>query len=173
VRIGEGLSYLIEEPKPVLAYGLLRLQLDRGVPGLCISRLHPNMVRQRFHILTARLVWLSEIPGENHHSAKALAGLAKKIEDFVASNADRGTILLDGLEHLVNNNDFESTLLFVEHVNEFIMTRRASFLLPVSPKALEGRQLAMLERDLEVPDVRAWLAELDRAEWSRRLDRAT
>ena len=42
------------------------------------------------------------------------------------------------------------------------MTRRIVLLIPVSRKALGTREVAMLERDLEVPDVVAWLDEIER-----------
>jgi hypothetical protein len=172
VRIAEGVGYLLEEPKPVLAFRILRMLERGGLPCLCITRIGPpEVARRRIGLSSARPIWLSEIPGADHHSAKAIAGLAKRVEEFVDEHQGRGAIVLDGLEYLIQNNGFDATLLFVEHVNEFIMMHRASLLLSVSPKALEGIQLARLERDLEVPDVAAWTAELDRREWSQRLDR--
>ena len=172
MRVGEGLAYLLEEPKPLLAFRLLRLLERSRVPCLCVTRIGPPAAaRVRIGLASSWVWWLSEQPGRDHHSAKAIAGLAKKIEEFVDEHEGRGAVLLDGLEYIIQNNGFDATLLFVEHLIEFIMTRRASFLLPVSPKALEGIQLARLERDLVVPDVAAWTAELDRREWSERLDR--
>ena len=74
------------------------------------------------------------------------------------------------MEYLIENNGFEAVLAFVEHLNEFVMTHGAVLLLPVSPKAMEMRERAMLERNLVVPDVAAWREELERGTWSARLD---
>jgi len=50
-------------------------------------------------------------------------------------------------------------------MNEFVMTRRIVLPIPASRKALGTREVAMLERDLEVPDVVAWLDEIERRTW--------
>ncbi len=61
-------------------------------------------------------------------------------------------MLLDGLEYLTLYNDFVQTLLFVEHVNEFVMQNPGVVLVPLNPSALDSKQLALLERNLEVVD---------------------
>ena len=42
-------------------------------------------------------------------------------------------------------------------------------LIPLSPATLDRKEVARVERDLEVADTDAWRAELDAREWSRRL----
>lgn len=171
MEVDDGTCYLLEEPKPVLAFRLLELAAAKGTTCLCVTRQIPDRVRQEHRIGASSCVWLSEAPGEGHHSGKALAGLAKRIEDFLSAHGGRGLVLLDGLEYLVENNGFEAVLVFVEHLNEFVMTRGAVLLIPVSPKAVGAREVALLERDLKVPDVAAWLEEIDRRNWAARLDR--
>jgi hypothetical protein len=168
--VEEGTCYLLKEPKPVLAFRLLELGASEGRACLCITRQIPDRVRREHRIGGSSCLWLSEIPGEGHHSGKALASLAKRIEDFLTAQGGRGLVLLDGLEYLVENNGFEAVLAFVEHLNEFVMARRAVLLIPASPKAIGAREVAMLERDLKVPDVLAWLDEIARRTWAARLD---
>ncbi len=168
----EGTTYLLEEPKPVLAFRLLELTTASGWTTFCVTRQLPERVRQEHDLGTTPCLWLSEVPGEGHHSGKALAGLAKHVVDFLGVPAGRRLVLLDGLEYLIENNGFDAVLDLVEHLNEFIMTRRAVLLIPVSPKALDVQQVAKLERDLAVPDVLAWLDEIDRGTWTDRLDRS-
>lgn len=172
MEVEEGICYLLEEPKPVLAFRLLELEASKGRACFCISRQVPERVRREHRVGRTTCLWLSEIPGGNHHSGKALAGLAKRIEDFLTNRGPRGLVLLDGLEYLIENNGFDPVLAFVEHLNELVMTTRANLLIPVSPRAVDPRELANLERDLEVPDVPTWKAELERATWRRRLERS-
>jgi hypothetical protein len=75
-----------------------------------------------------------------------------------------------GLEYLIINNGFLQTLMFVEHVNEFVMQRRAMLLLPVSPDTLEEKELALLERNLRVLESPALRTDLEAREVSRLLD---
>jgi hypothetical protein len=60
--------------------------------------------------------------------------------------------------------------MFVEHVNEFVMQRRAILLLPVSPDTLEEKELALLERNLKVLESPALRTDLEAREVSRLLD---
>lgn len=173
VDVEEGTCYLLEEPKPVLAFRLLELAASERKACFCITRQSPERVRMEHRLGGTRCLWLSEIPGEGHVSGKALASLAKRIEDFVTEQGGRGLVLLDGLEYLVENNGFDSVLAFVEHLNEFVMTRQAVLLIPVSPKAIGEREVARLERDLKVPDVPGWLDEIERRVWAARLDEGT
>ncbi len=173
MEVEEGTCYLLEEPKPVLAFRLLELAVSAGRATLCITRQIPDRVRSEHRLGASPCVWLSETPGEGHVSGRALATLAKRIEDFVTEHGGGGLVLLDGLEYLVENNGFEAALAFIEHLNEFVMARHAILLIPVSPKAIGAREVAMLERDLKVPDVAPWLDELERRKLATRLDLGT
>ena len=164
-----GTCYLLEAAKPEVAFRVLRLQERAGRPCLCITREYPDRVRARLALRSSRLYWLADAPGTDRLNPKAIAGLAKLIEDFVQANPGGAVVLLDGLEYLIHGNGFDHVLTLVEHLNEFVMTRNAVLLLPVSPKALERQQLALLERFVEVPDVESWKAELDARDWSGRL----
>src|SRR5436190_964175 len=74
------------------------------------------------------------------------------------------------LSYRLINNGFLQTLMFVEHVNEFVMQRRAIILLPVSPDTLEEKELALLERNLKVLESPALPTDLEAREVSRLLD---
>src|SRR5438046_8650394 len=93
-------------------------------------------------------MWLSHTPGEDFHNPTAIGTLAKVIQKFSEDNNGEGVVLLDGLEYLIINNGFLQTLMFVEHVNEFVMQRRAIILLPESPDPLGGKVHALLARNL-------------------------
>ena len=60
--------------------------------------------------------------------------------------------------------------MFVEHVNEFVMQRRAIVLLPVSPDTLEEKELALFERNVKVLESPALRTDLEAREVSRLLD---
>jgi len=100
----------------------------------------------------------------------AIGTLAKVIQKFIEDNNGEGAVLLDGLEYLIINNGFLQTLMFVEHVNEFVMQRRAIILLPVSPDTLEEKELALLERNMKVLESPALKTDLESREVSRLLD---
>ena len=171
MEVRAGACYRLEEPKPSLAFRVFELGPAKGTPCLCITRQIPERVRIEHCIVASPCIWLSEVSGPGHHSGNALAGLAKHVEEVAVARTQRPPVLLDGVEYLVENNGFEAGLSFVEHLNEFVMARQATLVIPVSQKALSPRETARLERYVQVPSATAWLDELSREKLTERLDR--
>jgi len=170
VDLERGACYLVKEKKPDLSYRLFELLLQTKVPGLCVTRQYPDRVRRERGLTDVRIIWLSHTPGEDFHNPTAIGTLAKVIQKFIEDNGGTGVVLLDGLEYLIINNGFLQTLMFVEHVNEFIMQKKAALLMPVSPDTLEEKELALLERNVEVLESPAVRMDLETREVSRLLD---
>ncbi len=169
--LGPGACYLVKEKKPDLSYRLFSMLTQGGTPGLIITRQYPERVRRERSISRERIIWLSHTPGEDYHNPTAIGSLAKLISGFVDENQGLGVVLLDGLEYLSINNGFLQTLMFVEHVNEFVMQGRSTLILPVSPDALEEKELALLERNVEVVESPVVKMDLETQEVSNLLDK--
>lgn len=116
-----------------------------------------------------RLAWVSVAPGDAVLRPTSIVNLSKPIESSIEAHPDGCVVILDGLEYLVFRNGFDAILLFVEHLNEVVTPRKAIVLMPLSPATLGRKELAKLERDLEVADVDVWKSELDVRDWSQRL----
>jgi hypothetical protein len=147
--IGQGLGWLVKERRPTLSFEIFERLVRHGVPGLCITRQFPERVRHEHGLTDVRIIWLSATLGEDYIDPHNLNTLSNLIARFL-NERPNGVILLDGLEYLIINNDFPRILHFVEYVIELIMLRQAIILLPVSPRTLEEKELAMLERNLMV-----------------------
>ncbi|MEK6852180.1 MAG: DUF835 domain-containing protein [Candidatus Thermoplasmatota archaeon] len=170
LEMARGLCYLVEEKKPDLAYRMFRQLLGEGLPGLVITRQYPDRVRREKGLPDAKILWLSHTPGEDYHNPTAIGTLAKTVSRFIEDQKGEAVVLLDGLEYLVVNNGFLQTLMFVEHVNEFVMQRKAVVLIPVAPDALEEKELALLERNLEVVESPIVKMDLEMKEVGKLLD---
>jgi two-component system cell cycle response regulator len=170
LEMERGVCYLIEEKKPDLSYRLFEMLLQEGLPGLVITRQYPERVRRERGIRDSRILWLSHTPGDDYHNPTAIGTLAKTIGKFIEGHGGECVILLDGIEYLIINNGFLQTLMFVEHVNEFVMQRRALVLLPVSPDALEEKELALLERNVEVVESPTLKSDIESREVGKLLD---
>ena len=166
----KGVCYVVKEKKPELSFRLFEILLGQKIPGLCVTRQYPDRVRRERGLTDVRIMWLSHTPGEDFHNPTAIGTLAKVIQKFIEDSNGEGAVLLDGLEYLIINNGFLQTLMFVEHVNEFVMQRRAIVLLPVSPDTLEEKELALLERNVKVLESPALRTDLEAREVSRLLD---
>ena len=169
--LSRGLCYLVKEKKPDLAFQVFKQLLGDGLPGIVISRQYPDRVRADHPLpFEVRVLWLSHTPGEDNHNPTAIGTLAKTISRFIEDANGEAVVLLDGLEYLIVNNGFLQTLMFVEHVNEFVMQRKGVVVIPVSPGALEDKELALLERNLEVMESPAVRLDLEMRQVSKLLD---
>lgn len=168
--IEKGVCYLVKEKKPDVSYRLFEVLLEQKLPGLIVTRQYPERVRRERELAGARIIWLSHTPGEDFHNPTAIGTLAKVLQKFIEDNNGEGVILLDGLEFLIINNGFLQTLMFVEHVNEFVMQHHGVVLLPVSPETLEEKELALLERNVKVLESPALRTDLETREVSKLLD---
>jgi Protein of unknown function (DUF835)/zinc-ribbon domain len=162
MRIRRGVCYLLEDETSETAYRLFLRLFPEQEAGFCISRMHPEKVRTRFGPASIRIGWLAEVPGEDHFSANAMASVAKAIQQFIQEHGSSGIVLIDGLEYVILHNGFQPTLLaFVEHLNEFTMGTQAIVLIAFRPQTLDPRELALLERNLQVLDGADVKSQLD------------
>lgn len=141
-----GTAYMVKEEKPVQSYKTFS-ELSRERNGLVITRIHPYRVKKRFGI-SGEVLWLSTIEGKNTIEPTQLSKMAFIISHFLRTSKG-GAVLLDGLEYLILQNDFDSVLKFLYLVTDSISLHNGILLLPISPKTLSGPQMKMLERELE------------------------
>ena len=78
-----------------------------------------------------------------------IGSLASLITNYISKH-ERSAAILDGLEYLTINNGFGQILKFVEHVNEAVMRSRCTMIIPISPDAMDRKELALIERNTEV-----------------------
>lgn len=141
----EGRAYLVKEKKPEKALAAFHQSIDSGWRPLYITRQHPNHVARRRGDKEIRVVWLSTTLGKDYIDPHNLNSLSNLIGNFL-NDGPRATILLDGIEYLMINNDFARILHFLEYVNEQIALRRAALILSVDERAFEAKELAYIER---------------------------
>lgn len=147
-----GSCYLIRGKQAETSYLLFQDLVEQGTPGLCITRMYPEKVRSRYSLASVPVWWISYVPGDRNYAPTAIGILAKVIETFIDENPSGCVVLLDGVECIMNNIGFDKDLLFIEHVNEYVMSRRAIVLVAVDPECFKPSEFARLERSLETID---------------------
>ena len=140
---------MVRERKPFLSYKLFENSIADGAPGLCVTRQYPDKIRETFDLGDMRIMWLSHTPGKDHHNPTSIGTLATVISSFI-ERYEKCVVIIDGLEYLVINNGFQQVLRFVEHINEQVMQSKSTVLVPISPNAFSEKELALLERNVEV-----------------------
>ncbi len=166
----EGACYLATGKSVEGAYRLARHVADDGLPVVCVSRIHPNRVRAKYGLAAATIWWISESPGDGNFDPTAIGTLSSAIEGFIEDHPDGSLVLLDGIEFIAIHTGFTRALLFVEHLNEFVMPRRTTLLVPVDPECFEPTEFARLDRFTEGIDETELREALDALDLGRDLD---
>ncbi|PYK11486.1 MAG: hypothetical protein DME61_00625 [Verrucomicrobia bacterium] len=145
----DGTCYLVRGKQAETSYLLFQAIVEQGTPGLCITTMYPEKVRSRYSLASVPVWWISFVPGDQHYAPNAIGILAKVIEGFVDENPAGCVVLLDGVESIMNNIGFDKDMLFVEHMNEYVMSRKAIVLFTVDPECFKLSEFARLERSLK------------------------
>jgi hypothetical protein len=146
----EGTSYLVKEKSAEQSYAMFQKNVSRKTPGMLISRQHPSRFEKKSK--NTKLIWISQTPGKDYYEPTALNSIAKLVCQFVEEK-ERCIVLLDCFEYLCVHNGFDHAFKTVELINEFIMQRKATLIIPLNPVALEPKHVSLLERGLEVIEV--------------------
>lgn len=148
-ELRRGFSYLVKEPKPNKSFEIFVDQVTHNIQGLCVTRQHPTIIRKEWGLEKTPIIWLSNQLGKVYVNPSNIGILSDTIVRFVEKSGD-GVILIDGIEFLIVNNDFDKVLRMVHHVTEAVMENRSRLIVSVDPRTLETRELALLERNMEI-----------------------
>ncbi len=152
-KLPPGTAYLVEEAKSGHAFTLFADHVKHGVPGLLVTRTFPGQVRQRYGLLKTRMLWLTDVsagPGAAEPVIQAsLEDLSIAVNDFLR-NAPDSIVVLDGIEYVITKQGFTRTIQFLSRMRDIASQTRTRLLVPVNPDAFEEKELALLERELDV-----------------------
>lgn len=127
--------------------------------GLVVTREHPDRVREEYGLQVTPILWLTESSGERRIAPTSIAVLTDTVTRFMESNPN-SIVLVDGVEYLVTHNDFKRVLGFLDSLNEAAWITKSRLLISLDAKALDARELAVLERDRTVVRGPKGIAEL-------------
>lgn len=142
----KGISYLVEEAEPVKSYRIFSKLLGFG-RGLCITRLPEDKIRERYGLNFEHL-WLTKAKTPHSIDPVELEGLMQLLTSFLEEG--RRIILLDGIEYLIIQNNYKTILKFIQSLNSTVIVKKSVLIIPVNPSALDPKELAFLEREMNV-----------------------
>jgi two-component system cell cycle response regulator len=119
--------------------------------GLCVTRQHPETIRKEWGLDKTPIIWLSNQLGKVYVNPTNIGILSDTIIRFVEKSGD-SIVLVDGIEFLMVNNDFSKVLRMIHHITEAVMEYKSRLLISVDPRALDTREMALLERNMEIID---------------------
>ena len=147
-----GDSYLIEETfqDRGKTYEVYQDFLEKGFRGVCISRMEPTKVRERYLLPSnSEIFWLTQDRKEENDIKPAPEYLMVNIKNFIeAHGREPGIILLDGLEYLITfqGDQFDSYLKVLRRISDLISQSKLMLLIPYDPEAIPADRIAIFRR---------------------------
>jgi hypothetical protein len=148
---------LKEEPPRPLEPGALYLgppdrarrafihRVNGGAHGICFSRTHPNLLRRELGLEKTPMVWLSASAEADVMALERPDEVRRTLRNFV-SRSPGAVVMLDGVEYLVLRFGLDETARLVNDLSDLMVLKGAVLLLPVDPKGLGEREMALLGR---------------------------
>lgn len=155
IELTPGWSYVIKEDRPEKSFSIFTSLIGRGGRGLCISRTHPDTLKQKYGF-EAEAIWLTKTEtaqgsanrkGVEYVSPNNLAHLASAVREFLSKGED-GAVMIEGLEYLTTQNDFKSVLRFVQLINEQVVLDKGYLLIPVDEGTMDSKDFSLIEREM-------------------------
>ncbi len=116
--------------------------------GLCFTTNPPEEIREKYLLQTTPIFWISK-HGDKSINPAQLEIMASMINQFFKISKNP-IVLLDGIEYLVITNGFTSVLKFLHDIREWAVLHKSIFILPVYPAAFDEKELALIERNMEL-----------------------
>ncbi|TET91557.1 MAG: DUF835 domain-containing protein [Methanomassiliicoccales archaeon] len=139
--------YLVEEERSEKSYELFEKSLARGLPGLCATRVYPEILRKRYDFGDCAMLWLSNAGKEDSIRPRDLERLSLLLEQFISTR--KGVVLVDGIEYLITNNDFVTVLRLIQSLRDQIAMNLAIMIISLNPSTLGFQELNLLEREMD------------------------
>jgi len=145
----EGVTYLLLDSEGEASKELFMKRAKDVGSGLLISRLNPKILMKKYDLEGTTICWMSKMrAGENIKSVYGLQEISILINSFVEENPT-SAVMIDGLEYLISNNDFNIVLRLIQQVRDKVSTTESVLFLPISPEVLEEKQITLLKNECE------------------------
>lgn len=147
--IEKGVIYLVKEKRPSIGFAMFGETVANGAQGMLVAREHPDRLKRMHDFEASKILWLTRRVGVDHIDPTELSLLSLEITKFV-EKAGKSVVLIEGLEYVITQNNFESVLRFVNHLHDFVLAHDCAVIVILDPRVLSTRELALLERSARI-----------------------
>jgi len=146
--IQDSYTYLVKGESFEPAFQVFERLIKGGSKGMCITRNFPKRLHDKYDLGESKVIWLTNVQGDKMIRPSDIEKIRHSISVFL--NENEGAVLfLDGIEYLITHNKYESVLKFVQSLKDQVAIKKAKFLIPISPSAIEGHELKLIEREVD------------------------
>ena len=113
-----------------------------GREGVCITRLHPEYVMEKYGLVNSKFHWLSGIKQKGTICPKNVSKLVKQVRAEIEEGHEQ--FYLDGLEYLLLWNDMNSIISSLQEVGRMLNGSQGRLIVSIDPLTFEERDLQRL-----------------------------
>jgi len=153
----KGTIYLVNEKKPLKSFEMFSSITFFNFKGMCIVRTDPEKIKTMYMLDDIPVYWLSKVErvpdgrDSNILDPVNLRRIVDKINEF-ASEEKNPVILFEGVEYLINLNDFKIIMKVLSDVKDIVVSKDAIIILPFDLSILDEKNASMLEREVTILD---------------------
>jgi PAS domain S-box-containing protein len=142
-------GYIIMEKKPKRSLEMFTDLVTHGIPGFAISRIYPEKLKRTYKLTKTPMLWLSRTGAKNTIGPDDLPKLSYIIEDFTRMS-EESVVLLDGIEYLVTQTNFDAVLGYLQELKDTIVLNNSRLIIPLHGETLSTKEFSILEREFAV-----------------------
>jgi len=146
VTLEPGNLYILFDKKGDRAFGLFSELRTGGKEVHCVARTHPDRLQKEFGIPTENIVWLSNSGASKSVNPQSIGILTDSLLRVYEKNPD-STVILEGVEYLMTENDFGKVLRLVNFLYESVVMSHGLLIISLDPEAFEEKELAFLTKE--------------------------
>jgi Protein of unknown function (DUF835) len=110
--------------------------------SICITRLHPDYVAEKFNVKGRKCYWLSGCKGKDIISPKSLGQIVKMVK--ADAKAGKPVVFLDGLEYLLLWNEMSKVIAALNEIQDVLVATNGTMVICFDPLTLEQNDLKKL-----------------------------
>ncbi|MBD3387781.1 MAG: DUF835 domain-containing protein [Candidatus Altiarchaeales archaeon] len=148
-RLKRGYSYLIQEESPSHSTDIFADYVTHNHHGLLITRAQPSRIRQDYRLNTTPILWMTNSKtDEKTVKPRDIDRIVYIIKDFIKFDTD-SIILIQRLDYLITENDFNTVLRMIHDLNDIIMSSKCILMVSLDSGTLSREEVALLLQELE------------------------
>jgi len=151
VPVKWGNNYFVNEDSPNVSVQVFKEITEQGIPGLFITRTPTDKAEEQWGLKKTNTIWLCSRTGKDY-LRPALEKISHTIFEFINQNK-RSVIFLDGVEYIINHNDFLRTLNLMDNIKEIVALNSSVLVFPMSSTIFSEKEMALLGKNsIEISD---------------------
>jgi hypothetical protein len=144
-----GYAYLVEDESLTRGFDVfICTTTKKDSPGLFITRVYPERLRERYELGEIRIIWLTNV--ENKEALKPTE--LEKLRQLVTQELEdrKGVVvLIEGIEYLLMHNPSKSVIKAIQYLRDRIAMTDSILVLSVTPSAVDSTVLRLLEHEVD------------------------